>query len=49
MWVTAFRLKQLLVTSAALANSGDLQRTSLILDVYREVLEVVKEGRAGVP
>ncbi len=45
MWATAFRLKQLLVTSVAPANSGDLQRTSLC----RKVLEVMEEGRAGFP
>jgi hypothetical protein len=46
MWATAFRLKQLLVTSAALANSGDLRE--LHYDVYRKVLDVVEEGRAEV-
>jgi hypothetical protein len=39
MWTTAFRLKQLLVTSAATCREHHL---------YRKILEVVEEGRAEV-
>jgi hypothetical protein len=39
MWTTAFRLKQLLVMSAATCREHHL---------YRKILEVVEEGRAEV-